>query len=46
MPKIIAKFERDHLPTGATNAGGVGENRPLSTNNSLYLEHDTIKIDA
>ena len=26
-------------PTGAPNAGGVGQNRQLSTNNRLYLEN-------
>ena len=26
-------------PTGAPNAGGVGQNRRLSTNNRLYLEN-------
>ena len=26
-------------PTGAPNAGGVGQNRRLSTNNQLYLEN-------
>ena len=29
------------LPTGAPNAGGVGQNRRLSTNNRLYLENAT-----
>ena len=28
-------------PTGAPNAGGVGQNRRLSTNNGLYLENGT-----
>ena len=28
-------------PTGAPNAGGVGKNRRLSTNNRLYLENGT-----
>jgi len=28
-------------PTGAPNAGGVGQNRRLSTNNRLYLENGT-----
>ena len=26
-------------PKGAPNAGGVGQNRRLSTNNGLYLEN-------
>ena len=28
-------------PTGAPNAGGVGQNQRLSTNNRLYLENGT-----
>jgi len=28
-------------PMGAPNAGGVGQNRRLSTNNRLYLENGT-----
>ena len=28
-------------PAGAPNAGGVVENRPLSTNNRLFLENGT-----
>jgi len=28
-------------PTGVPNAGGVGQNRRLSTNNRLYLENGT-----
>jgi len=28
-------------PTGEPNAGGVGQNRRLSTNNRLYLENST-----
>ena len=39
-PKISAKFDRGH-PYGAPNAGGVGQNRRLSTNNRLYLENGT-----
>jgi len=30
-------------PPGAPNAGGVGKNRRLSTNNRLYLENGTSK---
>jgi len=30
-------------PAGAPNAGGVGQNRRLSTNNRLYLENGTSK---
>jgi len=41
MPKISAKFDRSHPPTGAPNAGGVGQNRRLSTNNRLHLENGT-----
>jgi len=42
LPKISAKFDRGHAPpTGAPNAGGVGQNRRLSTNNRLYLENGT-----
>ena len=33
MPKISAKFDR------GAYAGGVGQNRRLSTNNRLYLEN-------
>ena len=29
------------IPCGAPNAGGVGQNRQLSTNNWLYLENGT-----
>ena len=35
-PKISAKFDWD-----APNAGGVGQNRRLSTNSWLYLENGT-----
>ena len=28
-------------PTGAPNAGGVGQNQRLSTNNRLYLKNGT-----
>ena len=41
MPKISAKFDRDHPRAGAPNAGGVGQNRRLSTNSWLYLENGT-----
>jgi len=40
-PKIFAKFDQGHPPTGAPNAGGVGQNRRLSTNNRLYLGNGT-----
>ena len=39
--KISAKFDRGHHYTGAPNAGGVGQNRRLLTNNGLYLENGT-----
>jgi len=39
-PKISAKFDRV-TPYGAPNAGGVGQNRRLWTNNRLYLENGT-----
>ena len=35
MPKMSAKFDR------APNAGGVGQNWQLLTNNRLYLENGT-----
>ena len=41
MPKISAIFDRGLPPTGAPNAGGVGKNRRLSTNDWLYLENGT-----
>jgi len=40
-PKISAKFDRGHPRTGAPNAGGVGQNRRLLTNNRLYLKNGT-----
>ena len=40
-PKIFAKFDRGHPRTGAPNAGGVGQNRRLLTNNRLYLKNGT-----
>jgi len=36
------KFDWGHPLPGAPNAGGVGQNRRLSTNNRLYLENGTI----
>jgi len=39
MPKISAIFDRGHPLWGAPNAGRVGQNRRLSTNNRLYLEN-------
>jgi len=39
VPKISAKFDRGHPLRGAPNAGGVGQNRRLSTNNCLYREN-------
>ena len=42
MPMISAKFDRGHpLRSRAPNAGGVGQNRRVSTNNQLYLEDGT-----
>jgi len=36
VPKIMAKFDRNHpLRMGTPNAGSIGQNQPLSTNNSL-----------
>ena len=36
--KDLREIRPGSPPTGAQNAGGVGQNRPLSTNNRLYLE--------
>ena len=41
---LTQRFLRDSTgvsPPGAPNAGGVGQNRRLSTNNRLYLENGT-----
>jgi len=39
MPKISAKFQRDHPQRGCQNRGAVGYNRRFSTNTSLYLRN-------
>ena len=39
--KDLREIRRGSTPTGAPNAGGVGQNRQLSTNNRLYLENGT-----
>ena len=37
--KDLRELRPESPPTGAPNAGGVGQNRRLSTNNRLYLEN-------
>ena len=37
--KDLREIRPGSHPTGAPNAGGVGQNRRLSTNNRLYLEN-------
>ena len=39
--KDLREIRPGSPPTGAPNAGGVGQNRRLSTNNRLYLENGT-----
>ena len=39
--KGLRKIRPGSPRTGAPNAGGVGQNRRLSTNNRLYLENGT-----
>ena len=39
--KDLREIRPGSPPTGAPNAGGVGHNRRLSTNNRLYLENGT-----
>jgi len=39
--KDLRKIRPRSPPTGEPNAGGVGQNRRLSTNNRLYLENGT-----
>ena len=39
--KDLREIRPESPPTGAPNAGGVGQNRRLSTNNRLYLENGT-----
>jgi len=39
--KDLREIRQGPPPTGAPNAGGVGQNRRLSTNNRLYLENGT-----
>ena len=36
--KDLREIRPESPPTGAPNAGGVGQNRRLLTNNRLYLE--------
>jgi len=37
--KDLSEIRPGSPPAGAPNAGGVGQNRRLSTNNWLYLEN-------
>ena len=37
--KDLREIRPGSPPTGAPNAGGVGQNRQLSTNNRLHLEN-------
>ena len=37
--KDLREIRPGSPPTGAPNAGGVGQNRRLLTNNRLYLEN-------
>jgi len=39
--KDLCEMRLGSPPTGAPNAGGVGQNRRLSTNNRLHLENGT-----
>jgi len=39
--KDLREIRPGSPPTGAPNAGGVSQNRRLSTNNRLYLENGT-----
>ena len=39
--QILREIRPGPPPTGAPNAGGVGQNRRLSTNIRLYLENGT-----
>jgi len=39
--KDLREIRPESPPTGTPNAGGVGQNRRLSTNNWLYLENGT-----
>jgi len=41
VAKDLREIRPGSLSTGAPNAGGVGQNRRLSTNNRLYLENGT-----
>jgi len=38
MPKKFREIRPGSPPEGVPNAGGVGQNRRLSTNSWLYLE--------
>ena len=39
--KDLREIRPGSPPMGVPNAGGVGQNRRLSTNNRLYLENST-----
>jgi len=39
--KVHGEIRTGSPPTGATNAGGVGKNWPLSTKNLLKLDNGT-----
>ena len=39
--KDLREIRPESPPTGTPNAGGVGQNQRLSTNNWLYLENGT-----
>jgi len=39
VAKDLREIRPESPPTGAPNAGGVGQNRRLSTNSRLYLEN-------
>ena len=39
MPKIFREIRPGSPRTGASDAGGVGKNQRLSTNDRLYLEN-------
>ena len=41
VAKDLRQIRPGSPPTRAPNAGGVGQNRRLSTNNRLYLENGT-----
>jgi len=41
MPKKFREIRPGSFPEGVPNAGGVGQNRRISTNSWLYLENST-----